>query len=400
LAQEVSAHVIDEPKGCKVNPGPPVGRYGGVLKLHCKASGWPPPKYQWQRNGLNIINATSQSLEVTIASSKALQQKRFRCIHCKKINTELPLNIYRVICGNCKTPYDFPELEAAAARRRPLELQVEGITIAMKSLTDRENDIREDMKALENRARREKYANDRGETLEDVEEVVDKNADDSIFGATNGRRFGEKSEEDRHKKSVVEESASEAAKAPKTSKKDYKKMIAEFGDVEEGFDDDDDDDDDEDDGSFVDEFGNKMMTLENGDTVLAIENGSGDNSILTGGQIVTQGSVATLGDDSVTAPIEEGGSLTDVPLPIPEKEENNEEIFKSKMAAFELEIVEIHAELDVLEKKNWFLMRKRIEVGEHDPCKVKFEGEGIYVCVVSNIRGKSVLYIELNWIFV
>jgi len=51
IAKEITAHVTEEPMSLKVDPGPPVGKVGGEIVLMCSASGWPPPTYQWTKNG-------------------------------------------------------------------------------------------------------------------------------------------------------------------------------------------------------------------------------------------------------------------------------------------------------------------------------------------------------------
>ena len=48
---------------------------------------------------------------------KSYRHKKFRCTHCRKVNKEVPINIYRNICLNCRTLFNWPEQQESAVVR-------------------------------------------------------------------------------------------------------------------------------------------------------------------------------------------------------------------------------------------------------------------------------------------
>ena len=386
IAKEITAHVIEEPTSLKVDPGPPVGKVGGEIILTCKAAGWPPPTYQWTKNGKEMEGETMPSLKVVIKSSKSKILKRFRCIHCKKINTELPENIYRVVCSNCKYPFDFPEVEEAADMRRPLELEVEEVGQNIKSLKARRSDLADDIKALVNKRKMREYAAAKGESLMEDSEVKEgeKNAENMgleqqlsmIDSMGNGGESMVSGGVDLENTGNLKN----GVLVKNNPKQRYRAMMKDFTEIDEESVFDDDESLGE---SSVKTAGNASIKSAGQNSVQSlnksIAGAKGDENV---GSVAGNNSVAD-GDETL------GGDLN-LEEQIDEEEEDEEAKHNAMLAELTAEIDAIDEKLKACDKKNWWLMRKRLEAGEFDPCKVKYEGEGVYQCVVSNIRGGEI----------
>ena len=431
LAKEITAFVTEQPRSLMVSPGPPVGRSGGEIVLKCNADGWPPPKFQWTKNGVDIEGENSETLTIKVGSKKRKQLKRFRCIHCKKINVELPMNLYRVICNNCKTPFDFPEVEEAVDLRKPLELETNEVELQLKQLRNNKADLIDDMKSLKNRLKRETFAKERGEEiLEDVGEAENGEANagkvleqpsllESIGAATNPSGVDT---------SKIGSSLAEGSSVIEKRKAfNYKQMMTEFTKLEEplGFSDDD-----------LSSAGNsaapslgvesKVATaadsakagaahvpLEIGTVVVPAVTGGGAGQV---SPLAKGAKPSTLSNEEEQQKRKEGndnsdddegqndapqneddddlsiGHIIDQFMErIGEEEEAKESETERKIAELEIEIKECEEKIEKMEKKSWWLLRKRLAASEYDPCKVNYDGEGVYVCVVSNIRGGEIL---------
>ncbi len=422
VAKEITAHITEEPESLMISPGPPVGKIGGDIVLKCSAAGWPPPKYQWYKNGEEIDGESGQTLCITISSQKSKIFKRFRCIHCKKINTELPQNIYRVICSNCKYPFDFPEVEHAAFLRKPLQLEIAEVDMKLKQLRNSKNDLNDDNKALRNKIKRDEFAKDRGEEIKKEQEAEE----EQIIHL----EFMESLESMESRMTSV--SLEDQAKDHNLSLKEYKKMMKEFSAVEEVV---------EDEGSLgssslrtgagpIDGIADANATAPRGPPPerIVVEGASGpvspmkanpgddvtggaadalvpteaaDNTtagskavVLLGGVVPTvtsidnpQGDQAAVGNDDMST----NQILMDFMNRIEaqsEPEVNEDEV---KIEENEKELAEIEIKIQALEKKSRWLLRKRLMAGEHDPCKVHYDGEGVYQCFVSNVRGGEIV---------
>ena len=384
VAKEITAHVVDQPTSLKVDPGPPVGKVGGEIVLSCKAAGWPPPTYQWTKNGKAMEGEIMPSLCIVIASSKSKEFKRFRCIHCKKINTELPLNIYRVICSNCKYTFDFPEVEEAADVRRPLELEIEELGSKVKQLKARKQDCVDDIKAHENKRKMREYARSKGEKMVEESEVVDGN--DGGFDGGGGSL--EKMLNSLDGEGVDGDGSLEVGGSidfenggnlkngvlvKVTAKQKYKNMMKSFAEVDME--------------SIADDESSMASSVKKGSVVLGLGNGSvagGAEGSQMGSQVNGDGIGMGIGEDLDNDQLDENSVGT---LEIVDEEKAENEEVDRQIAELNEEIEKIDVKLQACEKKNWWLMRKRLEAGDFDPCKVKYEGEGVYVCVVSNVRG-------------
>ena len=432
VATEITATVDEQPDSVMISPGPPVGRIGGEIVLKCSSHGWPPPDYQWTKNGRPIEGETSPTLTLVVGSTKHSIFKRFRCVHCKKINTELPMNIYRVICSNCKYPFDFDEVAMAAFLRKPLELEIGELELKLKTLQNQKNDFQDDVRALTNKIKRDKFAKDRGEEVKAEEEAVEEAAHIS------GLMMMEKSVELEQMSSIVTTKSSledDAMKHGLTIQK-YKAMMKEFTTLEVI--------DDGDDGSIGSSFAT-MSVVKDGAATMDVAEAKGEiggnvGEAKTAGEAkeVTQVGISGETKDGLPvsisfAPNAEGSeavaalvvaeakddashhSLDDdddddsrhsdrqQPVDMDDLsighlignfmenlEEEEVEVINPdvlKIEELEKDIKEINHKIETLEKKERWLLRKRLAAGEHDPCKVQYDGEGVYQCVVSNLRG-------------
>ncbi|GMH90999.1 hypothetical protein TrST_g6869 [Triparma strigata] len=432
IAMEVTAHVTEQPRSLMVSPGPPVGRFGGEIVLKSNADGWPPPKFQWTKNGVELDDETGPTLTISVSSKKSKTFKRFRCLHCKKINTELPMNLYRVICNNCKYHYDYSEVEEAESLRKPLQLETEEVAMQLKQLKNSRQDLSDDIKALNNKLKRDKFARDRGEVVEDESEKLAEEERQQREEQLRLMQLDQPSLE----QSISQQSSQITADTGNTELKrvnNYKQMMKEFSTLEEPLVMSDDD-------SMTSAGG----TIAGGGN--AAQGGTPVKQIMDIGTVVSplpsptkgavgenpQGGGEEKKEDAPAAPAAAGGlmgalaaikkegepvaeeedhhsdsgaedenkqndaaSLASLgnligdfmerALQEPEPEKENETEVKIKELTKEVE--EVDVKIAALEKKSWWLLRKRLAAGEHDPCKVQYGGEGVYVCVVSNVRG-------------
>lgn len=117
VAKEFSPVIRESPPHTFMDPGPQLGQRGVQLKLECVAEAWPMPQYQWLRDGVPLENETNPTITFKVHASKSRQIKKYRCTHCRKVNKELPSNIYRVLCKNCGWVLNFPEQDDSAIHR-------------------------------------------------------------------------------------------------------------------------------------------------------------------------------------------------------------------------------------------------------------------------------------------
>ncbi|GMH76037.1 hypothetical protein TL16_g06949 [Triparma laevis f. inornata] len=406
IAMEITAHVIEQPRSLMVSPGPPVGRFGGEIVLKCDAAGWPPPKYQWTKNGVDLDDETGPTLTIAVSSKKSRTFKRFRCLHCKKINTELPMNLYRVICNNCKYPYDFPEVEEAESLRKPLQLETQEVDMQLKQLKNSKQDLMDDIKALNNKLKRDKFARDRGEVVEDESE---KRAEEERQRLEEQQRL-QQLDQPSLEQSIKEQGSQITTDSGNTELKrvnNYKQMMKEFSTLEEPLEMSDDDSMSTAIGvggsiskggvgtpmKQIVEVGTVVSPLPSPTKGAVGENPQGGGGGGAGGEEKKED-----GGLAVTTPVAAagGGGLMGALAAIKKEEENakpdtpgdeKENDDEKKIKELTKEVEEVDVKIEALEKKSWWLLRKRLAAGEHDPCKVQYGGEGVYVCVVSNIRG-------------
>jgi hypothetical protein len=73
--------------------------------------------YQWYKDDEPLEGEVSATLSVKSRVLKSYRHKKFRCTHCRKVNKEVPINIYRNICLNCRTLFNWPEQQESAVVR-------------------------------------------------------------------------------------------------------------------------------------------------------------------------------------------------------------------------------------------------------------------------------------------
>jgi hypothetical protein len=64
-ARERSPVILSHPDHQIMTAGPTIGKLKKI-KLECPATAWPPPTYQWYRNGILIPHATEPTLDLYI----------------------------------------------------------------------------------------------------------------------------------------------------------------------------------------------------------------------------------------------------------------------------------------------------------------------------------------------
>ena len=107
--KEMSATIIQQPSHFIIDKGPTVGKKEKItLRIH--AAGWPHPTFQWFRNGIPIPNATSPELTLSLKCRLAKGRRTFRCLKCKMLSKNVPINAYHMQCGNCNNPFTFKDI--------------------------------------------------------------------------------------------------------------------------------------------------------------------------------------------------------------------------------------------------------------------------------------------------
>ncbi|KAJ8603083.1 hypothetical protein CTAYLR_006686 [Chrysophaeum taylorii] len=106
VAKEFSPNILRHPDSLFVE-GPQVG--GWVqFELSIDAFAWPPPEFEWFRDGHPV--GKGATLNVKSRVLRSAETKKFRCPHCRKVNRDVPKNVYRTLCMNCQTVFNWPEV--------------------------------------------------------------------------------------------------------------------------------------------------------------------------------------------------------------------------------------------------------------------------------------------------
>ena len=80
------------------------------IELECEFVGWPPPQFQWLRNGKVIEGASKATLELEVKFPDTGKYRDFKCEHCKRGTRTLLQKLVRVRCGYCNTLNDLGKL--------------------------------------------------------------------------------------------------------------------------------------------------------------------------------------------------------------------------------------------------------------------------------------------------
>ena len=116
-AMEYTPQITLQPRSIFAPEGPQVSQYTKPIVLECFADAWPPVSYQWYKDDEPLEGEVSATLSVKSRVLKSYRHKKFRCTHCRKVNKEVPINIYRNICLNCRTLFNWPEQQESAVVR-------------------------------------------------------------------------------------------------------------------------------------------------------------------------------------------------------------------------------------------------------------------------------------------
>ena len=107
-AREENIDIINQPSSLCIKPRS--SKDDIEVELCCPVKSWPLPKYQWCCDGEHISGENSSKLKLQLKPLVSLQCKSFKCKHCLRVNENIPMNIFRVVCFHCKKKYQYDEL--------------------------------------------------------------------------------------------------------------------------------------------------------------------------------------------------------------------------------------------------------------------------------------------------
>ncbi len=81
------------------------------IVLRVEADGWPRPTYQWYNKNDRISGATKAELKLVLRCN-VYGHRTYRCVRCKMVSKEVPLNAYHIKCGNCGYLFAYKEVSA------------------------------------------------------------------------------------------------------------------------------------------------------------------------------------------------------------------------------------------------------------------------------------------------
>eukprot|EP01041_Mallomonas_annulata_P000411 gene411-745_t len=108
IAKERSAEILKQPEHVVIEKGPPVGEYRRV-KLSCPGDGWPLPSYQWCKDGQLLEGQNSSELTIYAQCFPTDRFRHFRCTKCKQVSDTMPFNAYEIVCGGCRI-HEYQEM--------------------------------------------------------------------------------------------------------------------------------------------------------------------------------------------------------------------------------------------------------------------------------------------------
>jgi hypothetical protein len=103
-----SVRIIKEPSHYVLDNGPTVGDAAEII-LRVEADGWPRPTYQWYNKNERISGAIHAELKL-ILRCNTYGHRTYRCVRCKMVSKEVPLNAYHIKCGNCAYLFAYKEV--------------------------------------------------------------------------------------------------------------------------------------------------------------------------------------------------------------------------------------------------------------------------------------------------
>ena len=109
LPSTASLQIIKQPEHVRWSEAPPVP-VTKKIELECSIVGWPPPEFQWFRNGQIIKGATKPTLEMEVKFPDTGRYREFKCEHCKRGTRTLLERLALVQCGYCNKLNDLGKL--------------------------------------------------------------------------------------------------------------------------------------------------------------------------------------------------------------------------------------------------------------------------------------------------
>ena len=148
-AMEYTPQITLQPRSIFAPEGPQVSQYTKPIVLECFADAWPPVSYQWYKDDEPLEGEVSATLSVKSRVLKSYRHKKFRCTHCRKVNKEVPINIYRNICLNCRTLFNWPEQQESAVVRDKIVTNQQRWENEIETLERKIGSLKSDTGALE-----------------------------------------------------------------------------------------------------------------------------------------------------------------------------------------------------------------------------------------------------------
>jgi hypothetical protein len=107
--KEQSAIILKEPENFITKIGPTVGTEHEII-LHCDATGWPRPTFQWFKDDEILDGENKPFLPLTLKCKITRAKRRYRCIKCKMICNLVPMNAFHTRCSNCSYLFSYKEI--------------------------------------------------------------------------------------------------------------------------------------------------------------------------------------------------------------------------------------------------------------------------------------------------
>lgn len=99
---------MKEPSHYVLDNGPMVGAAAEIV-LRVEADGWPKPTYQWYNGTQRISGAIHAELKLVLRCN-TYGRRTYRCVRCKMVSKDVPLNAHHIKCGNCANLFTYKEV--------------------------------------------------------------------------------------------------------------------------------------------------------------------------------------------------------------------------------------------------------------------------------------------------
>lgn len=171
--KEQSAIILKQPENYITKVGPTVGSECEII-LHCDATGWPRPTFQWYKDDVLLEGANKAFLPLTLKCKITRARRRYRCIKCKMVCNLVPMNAFHTRCSNCSYLFSYKEIGEYDALIAQINLQVKELQIEIAKQQDSNDQIRFRMESNITYASDEKYVSMFYESTKLLNDLKDK----------------------------------------------------------------------------------------------------------------------------------------------------------------------------------------------------------------------------------